>query len=269
MSSMTLDYDRSGRGDPLVLIHGLGSARTVWSLVMPSLAEAFDVVAVDLPGHGRSPWASDLPMNPRSIADSVVETLDAIRVERAHLAGNSLGGWIALELAAAHPDRVRSVTALAPAGMRDVPLGRVGLDFRLNRYLSIAVRPLLPLLLPNQHLRRIGFARNSPVWETWSLDTCREAAEAMATSRGYDAALNATLGRVADCTRDIPPSIPLAIVFGDTDRILPPSTSQSRRYLPAHARWLEWERCGHAIQLDHPTRVVALVKEMADLARPR
>lgn len=263
---MALTYDRTGGGDPLVLIHGLGSARTVWSLVAPALSETFDVVAVDLPGHGRTPWVADTPMSPRSLADSVLATLDALRVGRAHLLGNSLGGWIALELAAAHPDRVASVTALAPAGMRDEPLARVSFGFKLNRYLAVALRPLVPFILANERLRAIGFARNSPVWRTWSLETCRDAAEAMATSRGYGAALNATLGRVADCTRHVPPSIPLTVVFGDSDVILPPRTSQSRRYLPAHARWLEWQRCGHAIQLDHPERVVALVREIAGVS---
>ncbi|HSD89035.1 MAG TPA: alpha/beta fold hydrolase [Kofleriaceae bacterium] len=260
---MSLTYDRAGSGAPLVLIHGLGSARTVWKPVMPSLAESFDVIAVDLPGHGRTPWVEGTPMDPRSLADRVVQALDACGVTQVHLLANSLGGWVALEIAAAYPHRVASVTALAPAGMRDKPLTRIRLAFKLNRYLAVAASPLLPLLLSNPWLRGIGFARNSPVWKTWAIETCRDAAEAMAQSRGYEAALSATIGRMADCTQKIPPSIPLTIVFGDTDLVLPATTSQSRRHVPAHARWLEWERCGHAIQLDYPERVVALVKEVA------
>jgi pimeloyl-ACP methyl ester carboxylesterase len=202
-------------------------------------------------------------MDPRSLADCVVETLDACRVRQAHFLANSLGGWVALEVAAAFPDRVASLTALAPAGMRDEPLTHIHFAFRLNRYLAVATQPLLPLLLASERLRGIGFARNSPVWKTWTIETCRDAAESMARSPGYEPALQATIGRLADCAPRIPASIPVTVVFGDTDRILPPTTSQSRRYLPAHARWLEWERCGHAIQLDHPERVVALVQEVA------
>ncbi len=263
---MILAYERSGSGDPLVLIHGLGSARTTWSLIEPALAKSFDVITVDLPGHGKTPWKPGTPMDPRSLAEHVRETLDAIHVERVHAVGNSLGGWTAIELAASQPERIRSVTALAPAGMRDKPLERAGFLFKLNRYLAVGLRPLLPALLPNKRLRQIGFARNSPVWETWSLDTCRAAAEAMATSKGYRAALDGTLRRVADRMRGIPASIPLTIVFGDTDTVLPPKTSQSRRYMPTHGRWLEWERCGHAIQLDYPERVVDLVKEVTSQA---
>lgn len=262
---MTLSFDRTGTGEPLVLIHGLGSARTVWSLVTPALAKTFDVIAVDLPGHGRTPWVAGTPMDPRSLAEAVSETLDALGVRRAHLLGNSLGGWTALELAAAAPDRIASVTALAPAGMRERPLARVSFAFKLNRYLAVALRPLLPQILGSERLRGVGFARNSPVWRTWSIETCRDAAEAMATSRGYAPALNGILGRMAECTARIAPSIPVTIVFGDTDVVLPARTSQSRRHLPPHARWLEWDRCGHAIQLDHPARVVALVNEVAGM----
>ena len=263
---MLLTYDRAGNGPPLVLIHGLGSARTVWKPIAPTLVKSFDVITVDLPGHGRTPWVRGTTMTPPAMAGYVLETLDACGIDRAHLVGNSLGGWVALELAAAAPDRVRSVTALAPAGMRDAPATRIKLSFKLNRYLAMASRPVLPLLLSSARLRGLGLAHNSPVWRTWAIETCREAAEAMAGAAGFDDALEGTLGRVASCAMTIPASIPVAVVFGDTDNVLPARTSQSRRYLPAHGRWLDWERCGHAIQLDYPDRVVELVREVTSAA---
>lgn len=267
---MILTHERAGRGESVVLVHGLGSARTTWKPVTPALAASFDVIAVDLPGHGRTPWVKGTAMDPRSLAASVVDTLDHLGVhQKVHLVGNSLGGWTCLELAAAHPERVASIVALAPAGMRDTPLAKIGLDFKINRYLSVAARPLLPILLGNDRLRAIGFAQNSPVWKQWSIETCRDAADAMALSCGYHAALDGILGRLADCTKTIPASIPLTIVFGDTDVILPKATSQSRRHLPAHARWLDWERCGHAVQLDYPERVVDLVREVTSSVATR
>jgi len=258
-----LTYDRAGSGPPLVLIHGLGSARTVWKLVMPALTSNFDVIAVDLPGHGQTAWVDGTPMTPPDLAASVIETLDAIGVGRAHLVGNSLGGWTALELAAAWPQRVASVVALAPAGMRDEPATRVKLSSKMNRYLAVAARPLLPVMLRSEWLRGVGLARNSPVWKTWAIETCRDAAEAMAGAAGFNDALAGTIGRMASCTARIQASIPVTVVFGDTDNILPARTAQSRRHLPAHARWIDWKNCGHAIQLDHPDRVVALVREVA------
>lgn len=264
---MILSHERTGRGPALVLVHGLGSARTVWKLVSPALADSFDVIAVDLPGHGETPWVEGTAMDTASMAGYVFETLDALGVERAHVLGNSLGGWTAVEMAAARPERVLGVVALAPGGMRDTPLQRIPRSFRLNRYLARATRPLLPYVLPNEAIRRIGFAHNSPVWTTWSLETCRDAAVAMADARGFDAALEATIGRMATCTARIPASIPVTVVFGDTDNVLPARTSQNRKHMPAHGRWLDWERCGHAPQLDYPDRVVELVRELTQNVR--
>lgn len=262
-----LSHDRRGAGHPLVLIHGLGSARTVWKLVTPALARRFDVVAFDLPGHGETPWIDGTAMDPRSLADSVRATLDALKIQRAHLVGNSLGGWVSIELAAAYPDRIASVTALAPAGMRDKPLEKIATSFRINRYLAVGLRPLLPVMLRYDRLRGVGFARNSPVWKQWSIETCRDAADAMAGCRGYTAAMNGLLHRDARCAARIPATIPLTVVFGDTDTILPPSTSQSRRHMPPHGRWIEWKNCGHGIQLDYPERVVALIEEVTGATR--
>ncbi len=180
-----LVHERTGSGPTLVLVHGLGSAATVWKLVTPALARSFDVVAIDLPGHGRTPWTPGMAMDPESLARYVNDTLDAIGIERAHVAGNSLGGWVALAMAAAQPDRIASVVALAPAGMRDRPARRIGFAFKVNRYLAVAARPLLPLILPVESLRRVGLERMSPIWKTWSLQTCRDAAHAMARSPGY------------------------------------------------------------------------------------
>jgi len=258
-----LEYERQGSGPTLVLIHGLGSARTVWKLVTAKLARSFDVIAVDLPGHGQTPWVVGTAMDAPSLAEHVHETLAALGITRAHLLGNSMGGWTALELAAAHPDRIASVVALAPGGMRDEPSKKIHPAFRINRYLAVATRPLLPVMLRVSWLRGLGFARNSPIWKTWTIETCRDAANAMARSPGYEAMLVATIGRVAERAAAIPPTIPVTVVFGDTDNVLPPSTSQSRRYMPSHAEWLTWESCGHGIQLDHPDRVVELVERVA------
>ena len=264
---MVLTYDRAGSGPPLVLIHGLGSARTVWKPIVPALTGSYEVITVDLPGHGQTPWVRGTPMDPPALAAHVLETLDACGIERAHLVGNSLGGWTALEMAGAAPQRVLSITALAPAGMRDTPAEKVKLSFKINRYLAMATRPLLPMMLKSERLRGLGLARNSPVWRTWTIETCRDAAEAMAGAAGFDAALDGTVGRMASCAATIPASIPVTIVFGDTDNILPARTSQSRRHLPAHGRWLDWQTCGHAIQLDYPDRVIELVREVARAAR--
>lgn len=259
---MILDYTRVGSGSTsLVLVHGLGSARTIWKPLLTLLEQDFDIIAVDLPGHGTSPFPVGTLMTPRDLAEHVRETLDAAGVSKAHLVGNSLGGWTVLEYAAAFPDRTLSVLGLAPAGMRERPLGHADWRLKVNRRLARFVRPIIPLMVRFQPLRAIGFSRNSPIWKTWSKEICLDAARAMAGAVGYDAALEGTFHSVAECTNKIPSSIPITIIFGDTDNTLPPHTSQTRKYLPVHAEWRVWENCGHAIQLDYPERVAELIHD--------
>jgi len=113
----TLAYTRSGAGAPLVLLHGIGMDRRAWDPVVPALARDFDVIAVDLPGFGESaPGRAD----PASLAEAVAGLLTDLGVTSPHVAGNSLGGWVALELAALEPaglGPVASLTVLSPAGL--------------------------------------------------------------------------------------------------------------------------------------------------------
>ena len=112
----TLAFTRSGSGAPLVLLHGIGLSRHSWDPVIPALAGHFDVIAVDLPGFGDSePMPPQVEPLPAALATAVAGLLDELGVALPHVAGNSLGGWVALELAAIHP--VASLALLSPAGL--------------------------------------------------------------------------------------------------------------------------------------------------------
>ncbi|HET9771213.1 MAG TPA: alpha/beta fold hydrolase, partial [Acidimicrobiia bacterium] len=114
---MNLAYARTGSGEPLVLIHGLGHRRQGWDAVIPLLAADRDVIALDLPAMGESPPP---PVGDyRTMADMVEKLFGELGLDRPHVAGNSLGGLIALELAAR--GAVRSATALSPAGFWNTP----------------------------------------------------------------------------------------------------------------------------------------------------
>ena len=106
---MKLANDITGSGEPLVLLHGMGSSSNSWKMIRPALQDKFQVITFDLPGHGKTAFDPDQPMDPYSLALLIKEQLDELGIERAHLAGNSLGGWIALEIAAAFPERTKSV----------------------------------------------------------------------------------------------------------------------------------------------------------------
>jgi pimeloyl-ACP methyl ester carboxylesterase len=111
-----LGHTRTGAGAPLVLLHGIGSSRRAWDPVIPALAGRFDVIAVDLPGFGDSgPLPPGAEPRPAALAAAVARLLDDLGITAPHVAGNSLGGWVALELAGLRP--VASLALLSPAGL--------------------------------------------------------------------------------------------------------------------------------------------------------
>src|SRR3954449_1384611 len=115
---MGLPLPRAAAGEPVVLIHGVGSQWQVWQPLLPALEREREVIALDLPGFGGSP---SLPIgvvpNAAALTDAVAGFMDELGVERPVIGGNSLGGWIALELAAR--GRARAVVAVSPAGFAE------------------------------------------------------------------------------------------------------------------------------------------------------
>ena len=140
-----------------MLLHALGTDRHMWDPVLERLAAEREVIALDMPGFGESPTLAvgDGHVTPADLAAAIHAHLSALGVERPHVAGNSLGGWVALELALA--GHARSVTAIAPAGLWPEPL----LPKRSTaRQLARAARPFLPALLRGERGRRIALARH-------------------------------------------------------------------------------------------------------------
>jgi pimeloyl-ACP methyl ester carboxylesterase len=109
VDGLTINYDVQGEGEPLLLIPYTSADHACYAFQLPAYTEHFSCVAVDLPGSGES----DKPPGPYSTegyAEQVAAFLGAIGIERAHVAGMSLGAAVAMHLAARHPDRVRSVS---------------------------------------------------------------------------------------------------------------------------------------------------------------
>ena len=128
-------YWDEGTGAPIVLIHGLANSVLTWRKNIEPLSREFRVIALDLPGHG----LSDMPMVrfdlPKGAA-FLAAFLDEVGVDRAHLAGNSMGGAIALELALTRPERAASVTladsaGLGPGDLRPATAGRPPTPWRI------------------------------------------------------------------------------------------------------------------------------------------
>ncbi|CAB4873929.1 MAG: alpha/beta fold hydrolase [Actinobacteria bacterium] len=245
---------------PLVLIHGLGSAATAFKPIIPELSKSFKVITVDLPGHGRSRYSKGQLMHPKALGENVFETVKNLYgIDSFHVAGNSLGGWVALEMAAAHPDRILSLTGLAPAGLWLKPAsGRTPSEAQ-SYYLAKVLRPFLKVGLRSQALRKIGFERVSPKWQELSYETCFDASYAMAICSGYFPAWDGMLTRRFEAS--IPSSVPVTIIFGDADNTLPYPGSQEKSLAPAHCNWVVLDSCGHAPMWDRPEKTVEIIVE--------
>lgn len=123
-----LAFDRTGQGEPLVLLHGQGFSRRSFDPVVPLRAARREVIAVDLPGHGESPrQPKGTGSAPRDLAVAVGELLDELGLANAHVAGNSSGGWVALELGRSgvpYPPARDAIHAMASApGFRETLRG--------------------------------------------------------------------------------------------------------------------------------------------------
>ncbi len=141
---MSLSATRTGTGPPLLLLHGIGSARQDWATLLPHLTCDFDVLAVDLPGHGESEPVDGRP-TVGALTDAVEADLDARGLRTVHVFGNSLGGRVALELA--RRGRARSVVAVAPPGSTVLPERLYQLTVMAAAHLTArALRPVLPAL---------------------------------------------------------------------------------------------------------------------------
>jgi pimeloyl-ACP methyl ester carboxylesterase len=251
-----LNIQRYGSGDTkLVAIHGLGSASSAWDLVRPDLSKHYEFITLDLPGHGNAFMLANREMNPVRISEIIIHELKQIGIEKFHLIGNSLGGWIALEMAVAFPDKILSVTGVAPAGLWLKPkLNRNG-ELAVSRILARITYPFARSISKIKFMRAIGFKLVSPQWEKFSPETCAKAAIAMGGASGYYTVWDAFLGNRFD--KEISPDIPVTIIFGDTDNTLPASNSQEKSLAPKHAKWIVLEKSGHAPMWDQVEAVVA------------
>jgi pimeloyl-ACP methyl ester carboxylesterase len=261
----SLHFEVSGNGQPLLLIHGLGSASTVWKPIRGLLNSDFTVISVDLPGHGNSAYMKGQPMDPHSLGHQVAEQMSALGYESFHVTGNSLGGWIALEMTSEFPERILSLTGLAPAGLWLNPYNARYPGTALARFLSRNTSKFAPTALHFESARRLGFANVSPRWKELSYETCLDAAIAVAEAEGYYPAWDGMLMKRFDSF--IPDSIPVTIIFGDSDRTLPATTCQERSLAPAHSRWIVFSDTGHAPMWDSPIDVVDEIKKTAALKK--
>ena len=250
---MTLNHHRGGRGEPLLLIHGIGHHWQGFAPVLPALEAEREVVAVDLPGFGGSaPLPDGVEPHPERLADAVETFLDELGWDAPHVAGSSLGGWIALVLS--RRDRARTAVAISPAGFWN----------RWEHAYSTAMLRITRAAAPyaeagqrNVVTRTLG--SSLMMARPWRMDPEAgvAAVRALAAAPGFHPTLDAMSRAHFTGGADVPATATVA--WGTKDRLLlPRQAERARRALP-RARHVPLPGCGHLPMTDDPGLVTKVI----------
>ncbi|WP_461000665.1 alpha/beta fold hydrolase [Streptomonospora sediminis] len=255
METSRIVYDHTGIGAPVVLLHGLGHHRRAWRPVIADLAPHFQVLAPDLPGFGESPAPGtaetyDVPF----LVDAVLRLCADLGLHRPHVVGNSLGGAVALEMAAR--GATASVTALSPigfAGARHSAGARaLAAGARWAARVPAPVTRAVAATPPARALAR-RMLRADPA-STAAADITFDAA---ALSPGSP--FVRMVPHVADYSFAGSIRCPVTIAWGDRDRLLPPAGARRALRRIPHARRVALPGCGHIPMADDPGSVAAAI----------
>jgi pimeloyl-ACP methyl ester carboxylesterase len=251
---------RAGCGPPLVCLHGFIDTWRMWELALPALERRNDVLAVTLAGHAGGP---PIPgeMTGAVLADGVERAMDEAGFERAHIAGNSLGGYVALQLAAR--GRAESVVALAPAGgwARGDESYRALLSFQRTMHeLAKTAAPHAESILASREGRRRATQLLTTNFEHIPAELLQHQLRGAARCEAAEQLIEHALreGWSLDAERI---TCPVRIVWGTDDRLLPwPSAAARYRndWLP-HAEWIVLDGVGHCPPLDIPLETAHLI----------
>ena len=248
--------------EPLVLLHGLGMSPRVWDSVLPLLEPHHEIVALTTLGHRGGASPSHRPVTVRDMVDAAERELDARGLERPHIAGNSLGAWMAIDLA--RRGRAASVCALSPAGSWTAGTAEQAYGVRKIRRahrMARLSRPLpMSLVLRSALVRRL---------------TLRDAAEhadrltaAQAAEATRDLLDCAVLEDILTTTEEIAPldrlPCPITLAWSGEDALLPVDVNGAvaRARLP-QARFVVLPGVGHVPMVDEPATVARTILETA------
>jgi pimeloyl-ACP methyl ester carboxylesterase len=251
---------RGGSGPPLVCLHGFTDTWRTWELVLPALEPHHDVLAPTLAGHAGGPPIEG-EISDAVLADAVERAMDEAGFETAHFAGNSLGGHVALQLAAR--GRARSVVALAPAG------GWAEGDESRHEALDFYATMQEPLRAAAPQADAIAASPEGRRRATQYITTNFEhiPAELLAHQMLGAASCPAVYPLIEYAHREgwtldaASVACPVRVVWGTDDKILhwPSSAARYRHDWLPHADWVELDGVGHCPQLDVPLETAQLI----------
>lgn len=275
MRAPRIHYLDEGKGYPVLLIHGLGCSSSQWMYTVPSLRRSgFRAIAPDLPGFGQSELP-DHPITSASYTDDIIRLMDDLRVERAVLVGNSMGGFVSWMTAAKHPDRVSALVLVDAAGalldVRTSTSSKVKAEFGRANEVShprrkqesirrVITNPILRPLLTSRLTDPITRRLVRRLIDTTFGDPARVTEEVFEML--HQSAKQARIlfaGRLGWASPDRDPGIlleavscPTLVIWGDRDKIIP---VDAKDFFMSHLRNAEehvFPGVGHVPMLEVP-----------------
>jgi pimeloyl-ACP methyl ester carboxylesterase len=254
-----------GEGPDVLLIHGLGGAKSSFFDTATALSRQYRVHALDLPGFGSSSKPATAPYTAKYFAGAVIEVMDALGIDRAHVAGNSMGGRVAIEMGLRTPDRVGGLALLCPA----------------VAFIKRDLHPIVRLLRPEFGFLPHRFTRGMVARQFWSMFADPDAVDPSVADivvdefqriYGSAGARFAFLAAARNIYLDEPfgddgfyprlsgLDVPAMFVWGTHDPLIPSAFKRHvERWLP-HAEQIVLEQCGHVPQVERPEQVNGLLE---------
>ena len=266
-------YVMAGSGPALLLLHGLGCDHRTWDPVIEQLAQRYTVIAPDLLGHGES----DKPRADYSVggyANGMRDLLSVLGIESATVVGHSLGGGVAMQFAYQFPERTDRLVLVAPGGIGPevTPLLRA---VTLPGFQQVAAAATVPVV------RQVGTGLLNGLSKTglWFLRDLDEVAKIFDSFK--DPAARAAIAHVVKACIDwkgqiitmadrayLTEAMPLCLIWGEEDLVIPPSHAQIARELMPGADVELIPRSGHFPHKDHPERFVEILDGFISTTEP-
>ncbi|WXG39555.1 MAG: alpha/beta fold hydrolase [Candidatus Freyarchaeum deiterrae] len=157
VNDIEMYYEDTGKGTPLVLIHGMGGDTSEWSFLAPELSKEIRCIAVDLKGHGKSD-KPDQPYTQDMFAEDVTALLDNLKIDKAYICGVSMGGFVTLKMALNHPEKVSGIILIDTAARIPPKAIQVGATWAkafaekgLDAYIEAEVKSVFNPIFTRRH----------------------------------------------------------------------------------------------------------------------
>jgi 3-oxoadipate enol-lactonase len=240
-----LAYEVSGKGVPVVLLHGFPFNRTLWRKQVEALRERYNVVTVDLRGHGETPALADAPATMEAMAEDVAALLDELGIERVVLGGLSMGGYVALAFYRLFPGRVRALILADTRPHADTDEARLNREETATRALREGMSTIADAMLPKLLAPATHAAEPQIVRRVSDMILQTDPQGAAAALRGMAVRRDQTklLGEI---------KCPVLIIVGSLDAITPPADAEFMHREISGSRLEVIAGAGHVSNLERP-----------------